>query len=67
LIMKDDWTNHHTPGEVKKVLDSLWSVVIALISVVMLMSLPTTGGILQKPSTLREDTHTQIKRDRNQW
>lgn len=43
----------HIPGEVKKVLNSLRSVVISLISVVTLMSRPTTGGILLKPSNLR--------------
>jgi hypothetical protein len=61
LIMKADWTNRHTPGEVKKVLESLWFVVISLISVVTLMSLPTTGGIRQKP---REKTHTHKHRDK---
>lgn len=50
------------PGEVKKVLDSRWSVVISLISVVTLMSRPTTGGILLKPSNLK---HRTRQRDEN--
>ena len=47
--------NKHIPGEVKKVLDSLWSVVISLTSEVTLMRRPTTGGTLLKPSNLRKD------------
>lgn len=39
----------------KKVLDSLWSVVISLTSEVTLMRRPTTGGTLLKPSNLRKD------------
>lgn len=44
------------PGEVKKVLDNLRSVVSSLISVVTLISRPTTGGILLKPSSLKNKT-----------
>lgn len=55
----DTYWHTHIPGEVKKVRDSLWSVVISLISVVTLMSRPTTGGTLWKPNNL---TQTQTLR-----
>lgn len=38
----------------KKVFISLWSVVISLISVVTLISRPTTGGTLWKPNNLTQ-------------
>ena len=43
----------HTPGEVKKVLNSFLSVVTSLISEITSISLPTTGGIRWKPRILR--------------
>lgn len=44
----------------KKVLDSLWSVVISLTSEVTLMRRPTTGGTLLKPNNLRKDKVERI-------
>lgn len=44
------------PGEMKKVLQSFLSLVTSRISLVMLTSLPATGGTLRKSRILREET-----------
>jgi len=51
--MNNNLNGSHIPGEVKKVRDSALPVVISLTSEVTLMSRPTTGGILLKPSNLK--------------
>lgn len=51
------------PGDVKKVRDSLRSLVISLISVTTLTSRPIVGGILLKPSTLETRTGSRWNHD----